>query len=146
VKPSFADDLRQRTASALDPHGLRRDALPAEWAMRESANGRTRLTAERWTLADGSEARLVFIRGAASEIVNAMLYPPSDGPVLVAEFLSAGHQPRIVFVDVQTPGLDDDGRRACRESIPPGACGAARTAPIARQRRGRRTNATCMPG
>lgn len=107
----FLEAIEPRTWALLHDLGLTPEPLPAMFASATAASGRTHLAACRWRigppagpLADG---RLVRIQGVSSEIVNTMIFPaaPEEVPVFAAELLVFGGCPRLVFIDLQVPGL-----------------------------------------
>jgi hypothetical protein len=101
--------LWESTRATLGRLGLRERAVPAEFA--DADHGRTRLAAACWAIgspeAPVAECRIVRILGAASDIVNTMIFPhrPDRLPVFAAELLAFGGVPRLAFLDLQAPGL-----------------------------------------
>lgn len=93
--------------------GVREGELPAELASATGSGGRIRLQAARWQVERHGECRMVAIHGTNMEVLNTMLFPTYPGrlPLFAAELLVIGGQPRLAFVDLQTPGMVVEPRR-----------------------------------
>lgn len=103
------------TRRLLGPLGLARWPLAADLAG-AGAGGRVRLRACRWRVGPPgrvlAEARAVHITGPACDIVNLLIFPRDPGrvPVFAGELLAFGGRGRLLFVDLQVPGLSASGR------------------------------------
>ena len=105
------------TRRLLEPLGLARWPLAADLATSpDGVGGRVRLRACRWRVGPAerpvAECRAVHIAGPACDIVNVLIFPRDPGrvPVFTAELLAFGGRGRLVFLDLQIPGLSDAPR------------------------------------
>ncbi len=121
-----ADRLSQLPYGSLTSRPLR---LEAAHEGCDSLNGRFHLTTRAWELSrQGScvaEVRMVLIAGTTNEIINTWIFPHDAGcdPVFASELIAMANAPRLTFMDIQVPGLQDVYQRQVA------ACGA----PIRRQ-------------
>ncbi len=100
------------TRRLLAPLGLARWPLAADLAASPAGvGGRVGLRACRWRVGPAgrplAECRAVHIAGPACDIVNVLIFPRDPGrvPVFAAELLAFGGRGRLVFLDLQIPGL-----------------------------------------
>ena len=106
-------ELHRRTAALVEALNPQEDGPPPDLACAEGAQGRFRLRARRSQLAGRAELRAVVIEGTSASIFNCLIFPEerTDLPVFVAELLVAGGSTKLLFVDLQTPGLSHDEAR-----------------------------------
>jgi len=106
-------ELRPLTRCRLESLGVRDLDLPADLAEAVGSGGQE-LRAGHWSVGSPvvAECRTVVITGSSSAIFNALVFPrfPALLPVLVAELLVLGNQPRLAFVDLQDGGLAEQQR------------------------------------
>lgn len=132
--PASADPVHAVFASCLEmfrtglrEEGLRPAVLPAEWAAAEARGGRFLLRAFAWRkeagLQGAVEGRAAAVRGPNCEIITCLIFPERNDrqPVFATELVAQGGVPRVAFLDLQTPGLEE-GRRvqvaeAAREAL-----------------------------
>lgn len=100
--------------------------LEEKYACRDSLNGRFRLTTRAWELTRGgscvAEVRMVLIAGTTNEIINTWIFPHDAGcdPVFASELIAMANAPRLTFMDIQVPGLQDPFQgqvAACSEPV-----------------------------
>ena len=88
------------------------ESLPLADCFREqhSKSGKFQLNSFAWDLYHReqkiAECRCVRILGRGTDILNSWVFPINAHalPVFAAEILEFGHQPRLVFIDLQAPG------------------------------------------
>lgn len=79
-----------------------------------SGNGKFKLWAHQWRLgvlgAHVGTCRMVLIQGSTNEIINTWVFPatPSQDPVFAAELIAMAGAPRLTFIDIQTPAMQDE--------------------------------------
>jgi len=131
--------VKERLGGRRAPLALEALPLDPEFQERRGAAGTSILHAARYSVlrADGriGELRLVAIDGPGEEIVSLRVFParPDRLPILAAELLALGGEPRLAFIDMQSAGL----------GTAQGAQASAQGASIARRRRSMRAGLPC---
>jgi hypothetical protein len=111
---------RLSSQASISTRLLPRD-LPAEHASYLSKNGRFKIQAKAWILLHSGqpivECRMVLIEGSANTILNTWAFPfaSSQLPVFAAELIAMAGLPRLTFMDIQVPGLDQPQRQKSRK-------------------------------
>lgn len=92
----------------------KKQRIQESYAHRISLNKRFDLWSNQWGLTYNDStvgtARMVLIQGQKTEIINTWIFPkyPSTLPVYAAELISMGGQQRLSFIDIQTPGFQQN--------------------------------------
>jgi hypothetical protein len=82
--------------------------------IKSSCNGKFKLWAYQWRLCLLGEhvgtCRMVLIQGSTNEIINTWVFPavPSHDPVFAAELIAMAGAPRLTFIDIQTPAIQNE--------------------------------------
>jgi hypothetical protein len=109
-QPGLTDPYLHNTLHELRSFHL--ESLPLADCFREqrSKSGKFHLNSFAWDLNHReqkiAECRCVRILGRGTDILNSWVFPINAHalPVFAAEILEFGHQPRLVFIDLQAPG------------------------------------------
>jgi hypothetical protein len=110
VKLNATDPYLQRTLHELSSFAPESVPLEDRFFEQHSKSGKFKLTSFAWNLKHQgkkfAECRCVRILGRGTDILNSWVFPihVQTLPVFAAEILEFGHQPRLVFIDLQAPG------------------------------------------
>ena len=104
------DNYLQRTFCELQEFSPQALTLSDRFRQQTSKTGKFQLTSFAWNLHYNedkiAECRCVRILGRGTDILNSWVFPTNALvlPVFASEVLEFGHQPRLVFIDLQAPG------------------------------------------